>query len=54
MYYAHTGENDKALEQLELAYKQHCTGLQFLKVEPVYDELRDAVRYKELVARLDL
>jgi adenylate cyclase len=54
MYYAHTAEKEKAIEQLQLAYRQHCNGLQFLKVEPVYDRLRDDPRFKELLARLGL
>jgi hypothetical protein len=54
MYYAHEGENDKAIEQLQLAYQQHSDGLQYLKVEPVYDGLRDDPRFKELVAKVGL
>jgi TolB-like protein/Tfp pilus assembly protein PilF len=54
MYYAHRGKKDKAIEQLELAYQQHCDGLQFLKVEPVYDSLRDDPRFKALLRRLGL
>jgi tetratricopeptide (TPR) repeat protein len=54
MYYVHAGEREKALEQLKLAYKQHCDGLQFLKVEPVYDSLRGDSRFKDLIARLRL
>ena len=54
MYYAHRGKKDKAIEQLELAYQQHCDGLQFLKVEPVYDNLRDDPRFKALLTRLGL
>ena len=54
MYCAHMGEKDKALEQLKLAYQQHSDGLQFLKVEPVYDGLRDDPRFKELIRMLQL
>jgi TolB-like protein/DNA-binding winged helix-turn-helix (wHTH) protein/Flp pilus assembly protein TadD len=54
MYYAHMGEKDKALEQLKLAYQQHSDGLQFLKVEPVFDGLRDDSRFKDLISRLRL
>ncbi len=54
MYYAHMGDKDKALEQLNLGYQQHCDGLQFLKVDPVYDGLRDDPRFRKLVTRLRL
>lgn len=52
MLYGHTGEKEKALKSLSAAYQQHVDGLQFLKVEPVYDGVRDDPRFKELVARL--
>ena len=54
MYYAHTGENNKAIEQLHLAYQQRVDGLQFIRVEPVYDNLRSDPRFKELLAKLGL
>ncbi len=54
MYYVHTGGKGKAIEQLQLAYRQHTNGLQFLKTEPVYDGLRDDPRFKELLVRLGL
>jgi TolB-like protein/Tfp pilus assembly protein PilF len=54
MYYAHRGKKERAIEQLELAYQQHSNGLQFLKVEPVYDNLRNDPRFKALLARLGL
>src|SRR5262249_9125880 len=52
LYYAHVGAKDKAIEQLKLAYQQHLDGLQFLNVEPVYDNLRDDPSFKQLVVRL--
>jgi TolB-like protein/DNA-binding winged helix-turn-helix (wHTH) protein/Tfp pilus assembly protein PilF len=52
MYYSHTGEKEKAVQALRLGFEQHCDGLQFLKVEPVYDSLRDDPKFKELVAQL--
>jgi len=54
MYYAHMGEKNKAVEQLDLGYQQHCDGLQFLNVEPVFDSLRDDPRFKRLLVRLRL
>jgi len=53
-FYSHVGEKEKAIEQLQLAYRRHCNGLQFLKAEPVWDGLRDDPRFKELLARLGL
>jgi hypothetical protein len=54
MYFVHMGEKDKALGQLTLAYQQHCDGLQFLKVDPDHDGLREEPRFKELMLRLRL
>jgi TolB-like protein/DNA-binding winged helix-turn-helix (wHTH) protein len=53
-YYAHRGMKDEAIEQLQLAYKQHASGLELLKAHPVYDGLRDDPRFKELLVRLRL
>jgi hypothetical protein len=36
------------------AYKQHSDGLQYLKVEPVYDGLRSDPRFKDLLAKVGL
>jgi hypothetical protein len=33
-------------------FEQHCDGLRFLKVEPVYDALRDDRKFEELMAKL--
>lgn len=54
MYFAHMQQGGKAIEQLELAYNQHCDGLQFLKVDPDYDKLRNNLRFKKLIAKLGL
>lgn len=54
MYFAHAGENSKALEQLKLAYKLHCSGMEFLKVDPHFDGLRDNPDFKALLAQLAL
>ena len=54
MYYIHMGKKDNALEQLSLAYQQHSDGLQFLKVEPIYDNLRGDPRFDNLLVRLRL
>ena len=54
MYYAHQGMKDKAIRQLQVGYKQHSDGLQFLRAEPVFDGLRDDPRFKELLRQLRL
>jgi hypothetical protein len=54
MIYSHMGEKDKALDLLNLGYEQHADGLQFLKVEPVYDTLRNDPRFGNLLSRLRL
>jgi TolB-like protein/DNA-binding winged helix-turn-helix (wHTH) protein/cytochrome c-type biogenesis protein CcmH/NrfG len=54
MYFAHMGDKEQALNQLNLAYQQHCDGLQFLKVHPVYDILHADPRFTALIAQLRL
>jgi len=54
LYYSHLGNKNDVLQQLNLAYQQHSDGLQFLKVEPVYDNLRGDPRFNDLLARLRL
>lgn len=54
MYYAHEGDNSKALEQLQLAYRLRCSGLELLKVDPHFDALRDNPDFKLLLAQLAL
>lgn len=54
MYFAHMGEKEQALDQLNLAYQQHCDGLQFLKVNPLFEILHDDPRWNALIAQLRL
>jgi hypothetical protein len=46
LIYAHLKDKEKTLQHLEYGFEHHCDGLQFLKVEPVYDFLRQEPRYK--------
>ncbi len=48
------GENDKALEWLERAYKEHDPKMAFLKVEPKWNNLRSEPRFIELMKRMNL
>jgi TolB-like protein/DNA-binding winged helix-turn-helix (wHTH) protein/Tfp pilus assembly protein PilF len=52
--YIGTGENDKALVELEKAYRGHSSSLTALKVDPIYDPLRGEPRFQELVRRIGL
>jgi len=50
--YAQWGNNSKALEWLETAYRTHDLGLVDLKVEPLLDPLRQEPRFKEIERKL--
>ncbi len=48
------GENDEAFAWLERAYQEQSNILQFLKVHPYFDPLRDDARFKDLLRRVGL
>jgi TolB-like protein/DNA-binding winged helix-turn-helix (wHTH) protein/TolA-binding protein len=52
--YAHLGDKERTLQSLQWGYQHHCDGLQFLKVEPLYDDLRGDSRFEDLIAHLGL
>jgi TolB-like protein/Tfp pilus assembly protein PilF/DNA-binding winged helix-turn-helix (wHTH) protein len=52
--YLGVGDNDKAFMQLERGLTQHSTVLTSLKVNPIYDPLRNDPRFKELLQRVRL
>ena len=52
--YGHMGEKKRTLEFLNQCFQDHCDGLNFLKVDPLYDGLREDPRFKELLTRLRL
>lgn len=49
--YAELGEKEKAFAWLEQSYREHA-GLQFLKVDPVFDNLRPDPRFDDLLHRI--
>jgi TolB-like protein/DNA-binding winged helix-turn-helix (wHTH) protein/Tfp pilus assembly protein PilF len=53
---AYVGINDKkrALFWLERAYAEHSSSLTALKVDPIYDSLRDDPRFQDLLGRIHL
>jgi pentatricopeptide repeat protein len=52
--YLGLGEYDQAFFWLEEAYKEQSNLLQFLKVHPIFDPVRDDPRFKGLVRRVGL
>jgi TolB-like protein/tetratricopeptide (TPR) repeat protein len=52
--YLGLGENDQAFAWMDQAYKEHSNILQYLKVHPYFDPLRDDPRFAELVRRVGL
>jgi TolB-like protein/DNA-binding winged helix-turn-helix (wHTH) protein/Tfp pilus assembly protein PilF len=54
IFYAHTGDQERAMQALDQSFDHHCDGLQFLKTNPVFDPLRDNSRYRELISKLKL
>jgi serine/threonine-protein kinase len=52
--YGALGDKDAAFASLEKAYNEHDLQLQFLKVDPSYDRLRDDPRFADLIRRVGL
>jgi class 3 adenylate cyclase/TolB-like protein/tetratricopeptide (TPR) repeat protein len=52
--YTSLNEHDSALNQLELAYKTHDIGLILVKLDPIFDPIRNEPRFKELLKKMRL
>ena len=52
--YAALGDKDQAFEMLNKAYDEHDLQLVSLKVDPSLDDLRDDVRFADLIRRVGL
>jgi DNA-binding winged helix-turn-helix (wHTH) protein/tetratricopeptide (TPR) repeat protein len=52
--YAGLGENDRAFEYLEEAYRERCNNLVFINVQPTFDKLRSDPRFINLIQRMGL
>jgi tetratricopeptide (TPR) repeat protein len=48
------GDRDKAFEYLEMAYKEKEAGMDWLIIDPCWDNLRPDPRYKSLIKRMNL
>jgi TolB-like protein/DNA-binding winged helix-turn-helix (wHTH) protein len=53
-YYAHRGMKEQAIQQLQLAYRLHASGMELIGTQPIFDDLRNDPRFKELLANLRL
>jgi len=52
--YLGLGDNERAFDWFEQAYKERSNILQFLKTHPYFDPIRDDPRFKDLVRRVGL
>jgi adenylate cyclase len=53
-YYANFGDKEKALDNLEQAYRHRVFMLAFVKADPVFDNLRSEPRFTELLKKMNL
>jgi len=52
--YAGLGEEGNAIEWLEKGYQEHAFQMQFLKLDPRWDNLRNDPRFVDLARRIGL
>ena len=52
--YVGVGNNNQALIWLEKAYAEHSNGLTALRVDPIYDPLRNDPRFQDILRRVGL
>ena len=53
MTYGQLNEKEQALAWLEKAYEERNYGMTSLKVDPIYDPLRDDPRFQSLLRRMN-
>jgi tetratricopeptide (TPR) repeat protein len=51
--YAALGEKDRAISSLEVAYQERSNRMNYLKVDPAFDPLRQEPRFKELMHKMN-
>jgi TolB-like protein/Flp pilus assembly protein TadD len=54
LIYVGLGQKDKALDWLERSFEDQDVGCYFLKVDPVYDDIRDQPRFQALLKKVGL
>jgi TolB-like protein/Tfp pilus assembly protein PilF/predicted Ser/Thr protein kinase len=52
--YTRAGEKEKALDWLEVSYEERDPNFSYICVDPIFDDLRDNPRFKELLRLLNL
>jgi hypothetical protein len=52
--YMRTGDQERALEWLEKAYREHDSGLVSVAVDPMFDPLRSNARLQEILRQMKL
>ena len=52
--YATLGETDEAIDWLNKGYEQRVFSMFFVRVDPLFDPIRDDARFQELVRRIGL
>jgi tetratricopeptide (TPR) repeat protein len=53
LFYIYMSNFDEALTQLERAFNAHALGMIMLKVDPVYDPIRNEPRFKALLKKMN-
>jgi TolB-like protein len=52
--YTRAGKKDEALEWLEKAYLAHDPNMPYISVDPIFDDIRDDPRFKDLLRKMKL
>jgi TolB-like protein/DNA-binding winged helix-turn-helix (wHTH) protein len=52
--YSGTGQKERAIELLQKAFSEHSNAVVQIKVDPMYDPIRDDPRFKDLLRRIGL
>jgi len=52
--YTRAGKKDEALEWLAKAYQAHDPNMPYISVDPIFDDLRDDPRFRDLLRRMNL
>lgn len=50
--YIGTKDKEKAISEIEEAYREHSAGLSALKVDPIYNSLRGEAQFQQILNRM--